>query len=887
MAQSDSSNTDLSNSAIVHSPVAFCSDLDTQRGREDEHIKEEDDEVELAEEVGEDVLMMAGDSEDVGENTEQNEPEEGMIIQMLPQSNGVLTGENRRVESLKENFGKEEELGDKCNQKIDEGTNEEEGGSKGEEESNDRHEKIENPCDLITVINGERQEQFLDKCEVSKQNREEEQDKQDLTESVKTDVTEERVCEENGGGEHLKENSGGEEEPYDDDDNQNIDEEMNDEASESKTNDGSDDRHAIIENSDDLKTVTGWEGQAHIFYNREDNKKDIEYEASKQEATESLETQIREKMIGDTDGVFKQQELASCIDAADHIHGPTVVQQLEEETQLSINETYKEEIVHTEGEITEIGESPTVVTSETSEMNKQLSDGDGACQPSTDGDSGTPFDTAATVEVVDNRICQITNESEITDENDNTSKQHDTFVDYTTLVYTEKNVVDDEGEEIMMNAKHVLDDVLEVEGKESQEVEQSPLNVVCSEEQSQTEKTGGETLSSVVNEIFQEEQLQSGASQMVREEQNMTEEGDNDVSKSLCEEEKGEDEHEEVEKQNKFEVEVFEMEEASEASSPRIEGTVKEKRYTTEEKSELQGHPLTTQSEEGMGLKDNITEQLKDQALPAGRDNTEDLMAEMEMANEPVTVLDDEFDELEEAPCIEMGEQKLASVTANNTMETTKVEESRPFQNRESEHREGNKETHEAGKEEIKTNEKPKDNDRRVKELHCEMVNVDPQPSKKEDWRSVRVPPPRRKDDDWIKKEPQDVKEPEVQDWRKELKPVRKHIQEPELGHKESSLEKKCLPKQGWIKEMKSVVKDESLPKKRDAQVKKKHVVLLEDGHSYFPQWEERNENREEVKLISHKKMDPSPPVQDQAYEISLYVKVIMKNSLYCLYKKM
>lgn len=865
MAQSDSSNTDLSNSAIVHSPVDFCSD--TQRGKEDEHIKEEDDEVELAEEVGEDVLMMAGDREDVGENTEQNEPEEGMIIQMVPQSNGVLTGENGRVESLKENFGEEEKLGDKCNQKIDEGTNEEEGGSKGEEESNDRHEKIENPCDLITVINGKQQEQFLDKCEVSKQNREEEGDKQDLTESVKTDITEERVCEENGGGEHLKENSGGEEEPYDDDDNQNIVEEMNDDASESTTNEESDDRHTIKENSCDLKTVTGGEGQAHIFYNRENNKKDAEYEASKQEANEGLETQIREEMIGETDDVFKQQELASCIDAADHIHGPTVVQQLEEETQLSINETYKEEIVHTEGEITEICESPTVVTSETSEMNKQLSDGDSACQPSTDSDSGTPFDTAATVEVVDNRICQTTNESEITDENDNTSKLHDNVFDYTTLVYTEKNVVDDKGKEIMMNAKPVLDDVLEVE---KSQVQQSPLNVICSEEQSQTEITGGETLSSA--EIFQDEQSQLGASQMVREEQNMTE--DNDVSKSLCEEEKGEDEHKEVEE----EVEVFEMEEASEASSSRIEGTVKEKQYTTEEKSELQGHTLTTQSDEGMGLKDKMTEQLKDQAVPAGRDNTEYLMAEM--ANEPVTVLDDEFDELEEAPCIEMGEQKLASVTANMTMETTEVEESRPFQNKESGHWEGNRETHKAGKEEIKMNEKPKDNDRnfqssltdRVKELNCGMVNVDSQPPKKEDWRSVRVPPPKRKDDDWIKKEPQDVKEPEVQDWRTELKPVRKDIQESELGHKET-----CLP--NWIKEMKSVVKDESLPRKRDAQVKKKHVVLLEDGHSYFPQWEERNENREEVKLISHKKMDnPSPPVQDQAYEISLYVKVIMMN---------
>eukprot|EP00066_Takifugu_rubripes_P003757 XP_003966597.1 PREDICTED: uncharacterized protein LOC101073897 [Takifugu rubripes] len=821
MAQSDSSNTDLSNGAIVHSPVGVFPDLDTQRGGEDEHRKEEDDEVELAEEVGEDVLMMAGDGEEV-------------------------------------------------------------------------------------VIGGKQQEQLLDKCEDSKEDRED-GDKQDVTESLEKDVRGERVCEENGGGENLKETSGGEEEP-DDDDNQNIDEEINRE--ESKTQEESNDRHTIIENQCDLKRVLDGEGQQHLLG---DNNKHTEHEANKQDVAEILETQIREEAIGEV--VFKQQELVSCIDDAEHVQDPTEVQQLVEWTGLSVSDTYKEEIGHTEGDGAEICEPPlTVVTSDTSEMNKQLDEEDNASQPSTDGDGGTPFDAAG--ELPDNQICQITNDSELTDENDNSSKQHVEFLDY-----TEKRVTDVAGKEIIKDATPVLD---EAESEQNKEEEQPLLNVVCSE-QSQTEITGEETPSSVINKIFQEENLQFGNCQMVKEEQNMTEEGDTSddvVRESLCEEEKGDDDHKEDEQENKFEDEaqmelpdpVLEegpsdrqqaadmdqsrqaLEEAGkgEPSSPGIEVPFKEKRCTTEEKSELQGHPLTTQSDEGMELKGNMTEQLKEEAFPkeSKGEDTDASMAEMDMANEPVTVLDDEFDELE-APRTEIGEQTPASLTADNIVETTEVGVHRDKENKDTGHQERNEETHNTGKEEIQANEKPRDDERhfqssftdRVKGLkqamECEMLNVDPQPPKKEDWRSGRVPPHRRKDDDWIKKEPEDVKEPETQEWRKELKPVRKDIWEPEMGHKETSPEKKSLPKkEDWIKELKSVFKDESLPRKRDDQVKKKRVVLLEDGHSYFPQWEDRDENRQEVTLISHKKMDsPSPPVQDssesqdQAYEISLYVK--------------
>lgn len=920
MAQPDSSNTDLSNGAIVHSPVAICSDLDTQRGREHENRKEEEEEVELAEEVGEDVLMISGDGEEVEENTGQNEPEEERSIQIPPQSNGVINEEKTGVESLKE-IWEEEEPGDKDNQNTDKETNEEEGESKGEEESNDGHTMIENTCDLMTVIDGKREEQLLDNSEDRKED--DDRDEEDFIKNFETDVREEKVSEENGSGENLKKNCA-EEEECDDEDNQNIAEETNEEEIENSGEEQSNDRHTKIENPCDLHTVIDGQGQAQLLDNSEDNKQDTEYEANKQDVTEILETQIREEKIVNTDDVFEEQELGSCRDDANYIDEPTVAQELEEGTQLFINETYKE-VLHTEGQVTEIFEPPlTVVTSDASEINKQPGDESTVCQPSTVPDSAIPFDAAATVEVVENQICQITNESEFADENENTRKQHDEFFNYTSLDYTENNK--DEAGKLMTDDMPVSADVLEVESKENQETEQSQLNVICSEEHSQTEITSKETLSTLINQIFQEEQLQSDNSQMVRDEQNMTEGDDaidSVVSEPLCEGE--EDDDKETEKEKHVEVvahtdlpnpvlqhveegqsntqqdahkdksgEAFKLEEAGtgEPTSPGTEDALWERQCTTVEKSDLQDHPLPNHSDELMRLKENMMAQLKAKAFTADRkgDNLEELMTEMEMANEPVTVLDDEFDELEEASGTEIGEKKPASVTA----ESDGTLEHNEFQKKETGLKEENEEPHKPGKEEIQMNEKPEVNDRdfefsltdRVKELkqamECGMLNVDPQPPKKEDWRSLRVPPHWRKDDNWIKKEPQDVKEPEVKDWRKEIKPVRKDIWEPEMGHKEGSPEKKSLPKkEDWIKELKSVIKDESLPKKRDEQVKKKRVVLLEDGHSYFPQLEQRNENKEEVKLSAYKTRESaSPPAQDstenqdQAYEISLYVKV-------------
>ncbi|XP_034403674.1 chloride intracellular channel protein 4 isoform X2 [Cyclopterus lumpus] len=156
----------------------------------------------------------------------------------------------------------------------------------------------------------------------------------------------------------------------------------------------------------------------------------------------------------------------------------------------------------------------------------------------------------------------------------------------------------------------------------------------------------------------------------------------------------------------------------------------------------------------------------------------------------------------------------------------------------------------------------------------------EPQPLRMEEWGTARVLSPRRKDNDWIKKvQPEEESTPDMKLWRKELRPVKKDIWESEGGRKEA--ENSPARKEDWIKELKSVIKHETLYKKKDEHVKKKRVVLLEDSHSYIPQREEMiKEKREEVKLITHKRMENpllghrnSRTPLDQDYEISLYVK--------------
>ncbi|XP_041834196.1 chloride intracellular channel protein 6-like [Melanotaenia boesemani] len=313
---------------------------------------------------------------------------------------------------------------------------------------------------------------------------------------------------------------------------------------------------------------------------------------------------------------------------------------------------------------------------------------------------------------------------------------------------------------------------------------------------------------------------------------------------------------------------------------------------TTDQGRDTQEHPLQFFRHLVTDWRNIITQQPVEEMDGRGGED-EDMDGEVELAEDPVTVLDDEIEEIEEMPGIQPAEQIPAAIStpAGDAKDDSEVQKGQKLQEETPDvgTAEEGKEEKQTGKEkmakEVKQNNKEAELDinGKVKGLKQAMENgilcQQPQTLEKEGWSKTKVLSPRRKDNDWIKKEePEEETATEVKDWRKELRPVKKDIWETERGKKErikpdATPEERCSPKKDWIKELKSVMKDESLPKKKDERVKKKRVVLLEDGHSYLPQREEViPERMEEVRLISHRRMESSSP-QDQDYEISLYVK--------------
>lgn len=489
-------------------------------------------------------------------------------------------------------------------------------------------------------------------------------------------------------------------------------------------------------------------------------------------------------------------------------------------------------------------------------------------------------------------------------------------------------------------SEFALDDVLDIPCEANPDVAQLDLAFVASKSQSQTEGGIEETRLEGINQKAQEEEQvrQVGVNTLIvtdefrksKEEVGLT--GDNVVSDIINEKEhrgRGEKEMQEesndefakqdvvapLEPVEHFEEDVpldtkqdldldqvdeaFELDEGGEVEvgQPRGEVTSEESGLTTDGAVKLQEDPLQNRKEIGTDWGNEVGEQQRMQDVVEDEEGDASL-GEVEMAEEPVTVLDDEFDETQTRDHEEQKASNFIAAICDDVNVETKDEECQEQVQTE----EDGKQRVEMQEVEIKE-EKPKDDHRmdemdingKVKVLKQAMENgilcPEPQPFRKEGWGTSRMRSPRRKDNDWIKNDqPEEKKEPELKDWRKELKPVKKDVWENERGRKEwvkkdSLTEVTGLPKkEDWIKELKSVIKNESLPKKKDEQVKKKRVVLMEDGRSYVPQREEMTEERkEEVKLISHKKVEiPSPYVrrnsktpEDQDYEISLYVKVM------------
>ncbi|XP_044044337.1 chloride intracellular channel protein 6 isoform X1 [Siniperca chuatsi] len=836
MAQSGSCpNPDLSNSTIVHSQPGICSDLDTQRGREDEDGEEEDEEVELAEEVGEDVLMMAeaGEGQAEGKSREQSEREEVRIIQVALLPNGVISEGEGGGESLEEN-GEGVEVGDEEHQMMDEQTREKEGEGKSEEESKDTKTVIQNPCHFSALI------------------------------GVK-------------------------------------------------------------------------KGHEQIFDSNEENEED----RNKQEGV-IARSEVREDKTNDGDNGLEEHQVVSTTDDAEHVQDSgTLVEQSGEGTQLSTDDTDIIEVVTlpTNGEVTESADNPTTdMIPGTTGINEQDNNQDNVCQTSMVSANGIHFDKICTIKVVANHTNQLTSENKdemknCGEKNNSKSSKQEVEPINNNITWQQKDCivakVEDEGPKKFVKDAMFTSDVLDIGGEANQKSEQPDLAFVHSAEQSQTEGGIEETRKVGINQQEQDEEqmrqvgvntltVMDGGGQSTEEEGKT---GDNVFRESMGEEahrgqgdlEMQEEKIVQVEHQAKVDLqetvlqcveevpldtqqdvdldqveEAFELEEGGEVEpdKPGTEVTLEEN-ITTEEGGDLQERPLQLLKEAGTDWVENLREQLRQQALvedEKGGGAEEAMEGELEMAEEPVTVLDDEIEEIEESLTSELEEQKPGT-----TVET-KDEDDQELQGEMVEPGKENdsKQKDEKGEVEL-------DKNGRVKGLKQAMENgilcPEQQLLRKDEWGTARVLSIRRKDNDWIKKDQsEEERAADMKAWRKELRPVNKDILESERGRKEwlkkesspSSEDKSPPRKEDWIKELKSMIKDESLPKKRDEQLKKKRVVLLEDGHSYIPQREEMTEEkRDEVKLISHRRVgSPLPPVcrnsstpQDQDYEISLYVK--------------
>lgn len=850
MAQPDSC-PDLSNGAIVHSPVIICSELEAERGREDDEGGEEDEEVELAEEVGEDVLMMVGveEGQAQGDDRELNEAEEVRIIQLASLTNGVTSEESVGGERLKEN------------------------GDEG----------------LVVEHKG---------YEMTAQ----QESEQDLKESITIEVSHET--------EAVPENH------------------LSPTAVEK-------DEEQYLGNSEEIKAD-------------EDNNQDVLLGLETEDNSEDRDDGLEEHQVSstDTDQVLDSDNLE---------------QESEEWAQLSADD--KTENLLIDGEITERAEDPTLSAFQDTVEEDQYLNQDREREASPDSDNAILTDIAGTVEEMTDQTDHQPNmsegEIENADENDNSesSKREAEAVNRDSPGprndCAEAKVEDEGVDEFPEDAASAPHEVEEMGVEADQKVDQPEVASLIDEEQSQTGEGIEEAKMEEVNQEVEEEEVQQvweNTATVADERGQNTEEdgevGEDNVGESACEEEHEERDDQEVpegetvptgnkvqtgfpepdlrrvddvpletsenEREEDVELnhaeEAFEIEEEGPSEPDKQEVAVKseENEPPAQGADDLQEHPLRAFQEAVKDLEGTLREPQRGQALAeewmGGGAAKDALLEEMGMVEEPVTVLDDEFDEIEETPTTELDDNEPDSVMTpcDDTAEAVVVEH-QELQIKNTEDDGEHDEVREDEKGDAGDDVKPKEDDRellldmaeRVKGLKEALENgilgAEPQPLNKEECRPTRVLSSKRKDDDWIKKDqPEEEKKTEVKEWRKELKPVKKDLWESEKARKEAAPDERSPPrKDDWIKELKSVIKDESLPKKRDEQVKKKRVVLFEDGRSYFPQREETGEKGEEVKLISHKKVEgppvsPVPPAQsdgtqapkDQEYEISLYVKV-------------
>lgn len=816
MAQSSSSpNSDLSNGALVHSPEGVCSDLDTHRRSEDAEVEDED-EVELAEEVAEDVLMIAEAGQAEDESKEENEWEKGEIIQEILLPNGEIREGEAEVERLED--------------EGNEGTGEEVGEGEGD-------------VDQEIIDNHTTEEE----CE----------DRKMMTENL---------------------------------------------------------RHSPV-------LAVNERGNQQISNSSGDHREERETDENKQEEiTASAEIDIRQENMDES-----TNDQALCVQV-----GSTTVWELGVGAQSCTGHPEKTETATllTTGNVTEFHLNTDVAPVSTG-INEQVSIQGDLCQTSTLG-TGKPDDRVTTAEDVASQTNQLVNESQNEIKN-NDGNEHSQSMKQETI---NDNLMwkNEEVQESLNNATCSSGDDFPIGGGTNQISQEPELVALTSEEQ-----LDGDIKDTRMEEINQKEQAEEQVGTCTG-----MEGGGNSLEMKgrICINVAGDLGQEKPRRRNdleiqagkvvKLEIQAVEVppeptvqlvtetctdtqhyvdlnqaEEASllekgeEVKLDKEGGYGKSEQNESDGESDLQDHPLQLLKEADTIWENNMKEHPQLETFvedeKGERAAEESMEGEVEMGEEPVTVLDDETEMAEET---NLDENNSSTITSCSDDAINKTEDEE-YQKRQGELE--NKEKQKDKKEEVKKDVKLKTNNKDVeleingtiKRLKQTMENgflcSEPQALRKDGLGKVKVLSLRRKDNDWIKiDQPEEKTELEMKDWRKELRHIKKEFGENERGRKEwankeaSAAEISPPRKEDWMKELKSVIKVESQPKKRDEQVKKKRVVLLEHGHSYIPQREVMTgEMREEVKLTSNRRAEsPLAPVrrnsktlENQDYEISLYVK--------------
>lgn len=894
MAQSDS-NLDLTNGAIIHSPVGICSDLDTQRGRDDEEGEEEDEEVELAEEVGEDILLMAGEEEGIDEGESREQSEQIIEVELLP--NGVEREEEGGIERPEENRQIEVEVGEEEHEMTDEQTQQTESKVEEGEELNITNTDTDNPCST-TLAEIERGQDLLD----SKEEKEEtnEKDTQKAMESLEAEL----------------------------EDDENNDKEVK-ESSETEQRDNANNARDVEESVD-----------SELRADKSDEEEVMEAsEAELREVGESFEAEIRNDTSIDGDEGLEEEQGVSVIDDAEHVQDCGIrVEESAEAAQSSTEDTEKDQAL-TDAEGEESVEDPDISHTSTVCETQLEATIEVESNQLTSGESdeiNTEVETRDSVTAclqVDYIEAKAEDEGAISTPDDALEATQNVEQPDPSSAPSEEQLQTEVGIEEARVAG-INREVLEEE--QVRQLLPNTLTVMDGGGQSGEEEEEGKTDDNVVSESLREEESGGKGDREMQQESGVEVEkqAQVDLPEPVQEQTPSDtQQHVDVDQVE----EAFELEEEGEVEpqKPGVEAPCEADERAADLGGDLQEHhsQLLGEAETDWGekLKEQLEEQTYVEDEKGGGAETDmmegdlEMAEDVEMAEEPVTVLDD-YDEIEDIPSGELEEQKPSTITAQSpdtTFETmdgdhqrmqteetivekkdgehqerqedavveTKVGDVQETQKEKVELIEGNDEKQRTEVEKDKgdnTRDEDLDINGRVRGLKQAMENgimsPEPQPPRREEL-SMKRPSLIRRDNDWIKKDQsEDEGETEVKDWRQEVKPVKK---EPERGRKEwvrKEPEEKSPPRQeDWIKELKSVIKDDSLPRKRDERVKKKRVVLLEDGHSYFPQREEVNEKREEVTLLSHRRVgSPLPPLhsnsnadQDQEYQIALYVKVL------------